>query len=119
MTIEIYRGSHKQWEAIVKLVSDNSVVDITTAKLTFCVKQVKVDPDIVADITKRNTAAGGNDTEIKFKINGSDGGYQVLLIPSDTEDMDNGLYYYTVEMELGGETRIIADGVFEILPHAC
>ena len=118
--IEVYHSMNKKWEATVKKVSDNSVVDISTAELTFCVKKIKIDPDYVAEITRKNTAAKGeSSTEIVFETDGTDGVYQVTLVSANTSDLDFGLYFYSVEMVLSGEPCIIADGVFEILAHAC
>ena len=118
--IEVYHSMSKKWEATVRKVSDSSIVDISLAELTFCVKRIKIDPDHVAEITRENTAAKGEpSTEIVFETDGTDGVYQVILVPANTSDLDFGLYFYSVEMVLSGETRIIADGDFEILAHAC
>lgn len=118
--IQIYRGMYKQWEAIAKKTSDDSIVNISTAELTFSIKSVKEDLDETPIFTRENTAAKGEEsTEIIFTTDGINGKYQVSISPADTINLIRDLYYYSVKMIITtNEPKIIASGVFEILPHA-
>lgn len=79
--------------------SDGSVVDLTGAKIWFTVKNRLADTDADALIQKRNTAAGGGDTEI-LVTDAPNGQAQIFIIPTDTEDVDAAIYSYDIQVIL-------------------
>lgn len=86
---------------------DGSVVDLTGAKIWFTVKDRTSDEDSEAHIMKRNTAAGGSDSEI-LVTNPTGGALEVYLVPADSTDMNPGTYQYDVQVILAnGKTYTI------------
>jgi len=86
---------------------DGSATDLTGAKMWFTVKQRSSDPDANALISKKNTAAGGGDSEIRV-TDAAAGRAEVYIVPDDTENMDPGIYVYDVQVTLAdGKTYTI------------
>jgi len=74
--------------------------DLTDAKVWFTVKTRTSDADDVAIIQKRNTAAGGGDTEIKL-TDAVNGKAEIYVVPADTETgVDPGIYVWDVQVTL-------------------
>lgn len=107
---KIFRGNDLSPKFTYKL---NGVAqDIKTAKLTFvlCVSQY----DTTVLFTRKNTAAGGDDTEISWVGIGDDGEFYVHLIPANTKDLEHGTYWWEIQLILGGETTTIGQNKLEI-----
>jgi hypothetical protein len=86
---------------------DGSAADLTGAKMWFTVKEKASDPDTAALIEKRNTAAGGSDSEIKI-TNPTGGAAEVYIVPDDTDEINPGIYSYDVQVMLAsGKTYTI------------
>jgi hypothetical protein len=62
------------------------------------VKRELGEPDTDALIIKRNTAAGGNDSQIKI-TDGPAGILYIYIKPADTVDLDAGDYWWDVVIE--------------------
>lgn len=87
---------------------DRAPVDLTGCKLWFTVKQRTSDTDANALIMKKNTAAGGGDTQIKVLTPPEDGKAEVYLVPTDTDLINPGVYVYDVQVTLAnGKTYTI------------
>jgi hypothetical protein len=87
---------------------DGSPVDLDDAKIWFTIKQKTSDPDANAILSKRNTAAGGSDDEIKIATPSTNGQAQVYLVPDDTDPINPGVYSYDVQVVLGnGKTYTV------------
>lgn len=87
---------------------DRTPVDLDDCKLWFTVKQRTSDPDANALIMKKNTAAGGVDTQIKVLTPTTDGKAEVYLVPEDTDNINPGVYVYDVQVTLAnGKTYTI------------
>ena len=77
------------------------------SKIWFTVKDRTSDEDSQAHIMKRNTAAGGSDSEI-LVTNPTGGAMEVYLVPADSVDMNPGTYQYDVQVILAnGKTYTI------------
>ena len=82
--------------------------NITDAKMWFTIKNRTTDPDSAALIQKKNTAAGGDDSQIHFTdpVNGC---AEIYIVPEDTEDTNPGIYVFDVQVTLAnGKTYTIA-----------
>ena len=77
-------------------------VDLTDSKIWFTVKAKTSDPDSAAKIMKRNTKAGGGDTEIKI-INAAGGLAEVYIVPADSDGLNPGTYIYDVQVTLAND----------------
>ena len=68
---------------------------LTDPEIYFSVKAEEDDADTDAEITKKNTKAGGDDTQAKV-TDGPNGVIEIYIKPADTESMDEGDYLYDV-----------------------
>jgi len=83
-------------------------VDLTGSKVWFTVKTRTSDADDVAIIQKRNTAAGGGDTEIKL-TDAVNGKAEIYIVPADTAtDVDPGIYVWDVQVTLANDKTYTA-----------
>ena len=115
--IEVFQGKNRQWESLVTNIDSGDPEPITDAEITFSVKLDKA--QTTPDILLENTAAKGESSnEIIFTTDGSDGLYKIIMLPSHTSDLDAVQYYYSVEIILASEERIVINGRFSILSHA-
>jgi len=115
--LEMYQDTDDQWEALVTVVATGLPKDISLAAIQFSVKKKK--SQALADILRQNTAAKGEaSTEIVFTTDGTDGKFQITLVPANTSNLSAVRYFYSVELLLAGETRITHDGILTIHPHA-
>lgn len=81
--------------------------DITGAKIWMTVKERTSDTDDQALIRKRNTAAGGSDSQIKI-IDAPGGKAEIYLVPDDSTALNPGTYIYDVQITLAsGKTYTI------------
>lgn len=78
--------------------------DITLDKLIFACKETKT-PSANADILKKNTVNSGSDTEIFVSYDNikKQSLIKVFLVPSDTIDLTNVRYYYSLKNETTNE----------------
>lgn len=108
--VTMYLRDDRTLSVAVNYESTGDPVDLTGSKLWFTVKTKTTDADTEALIMKRNTLAGGGDTE--FKILDATGGLaEVYLVPADTEEMDPGIYTYDIQTILAnGKTYTIVRG---------
>lgn len=94
------------------------VIDITNAEITFIMKAVQG----TQTIEKRNTAAGGDDTEIKH-IDNTTGVYAVYITRADTVNLAQDWYRFSSLVTVNGsdyvktgmiyleDSNITADGI--------
>lgn len=88
--------------AITANYEDGSAADLTDAKMWFTVKERASDPDANALIEKKNSAAGGSDSEIKI-TNPTGGAAEVYLVPDDSDSINPGIYSYDVQITLAND----------------
>lgn len=89
---------------------NNDPVDLTNAKLTFTLKEKMSDPDDQAIFQKKNTEAGGDDTEIKV-LDPVGGSAEIYIVPDDTDDVNPGNYMWDVQVTLAnGKTYTVLRG---------
>lgn len=74
-------------------------VDLTGAKLWFTVKESTRDPDSSSIMLKRNTEAGGDDTQIKV-TDAATGTFDIYITPADFEGVEAGSYVYDIQVKL-------------------
>lgn len=86
-------------------IQNESIGDITGSFLWMAVKKNIEDSDIEAVILKRNTEAGGSDSEAKV-IDGEDRIVEFYIVPSDTEDLDPGEYFADAVIKLPGGRKL-------------
>lgn len=77
--------------------SAGTPMDLTGASVWFTVKRDIDDEDADAKVWKRNTVAGGGDSEIDV-TDETGGVLDVYIVPADTEDLD-GAYWYDLVVE--------------------
>ena len=90
--------------------ADDAPINLTGASLWFTVKEKTSDPDASAIFQKKNTAAGGGDTEIKVTdaVNGS---AEIYIVPDDTNEVNPGIYVWDVQVKLAsGKTYTVLRG---------
>ena len=73
-------------------IQNEDVGDITGSSLWMSVKEQMGDEDSESVIIKRNTEAGGSDSEAKV-IDGENRIVEFYIVPSDTEDLSPGEYF--------------------------
>lgn len=73
-------------------------VDLTGAKVWMTVKQRTGDPDSAAIFMRRNTAAGGDDSEIRVITPATNGQVEVYIVPSNTRGVGAGTYQYDIQV---------------------
>jgi len=98
----------------VSTSSGNVPYDLTGASVWFHVKNSQDDADTDALIQKRNTAAGGGDTEV-LVTDATGGVLEVYILPTDTEEM-SGEYVYdlVVENSSGKISQAIEPSTFKV-----
>lgn len=100
--ITITRGEHMTI-ALPAVVDDQKVaIDLTGAKVWFTVKN-RVE-DTSPAISKRNTLAGGADTEVLI-VTPLEGLVEIYLIPTDTTNLTATTYIADVWVELASGKR--------------
>ena len=83
--------------------------DLTGAKIWFSVKRDLDDEDADALIVKKSANNGGDDTEAKV-YDGENGIIEVYIVPDDTEEIDEGDYWFDVVIETSSGRRLEAVG---------
>lgn len=96
--------------------ANDALVDITGSSVWFTVKELYADTDSAAKITKKNTAAGGGDSQIAL-TDPTNGEGEIYLIPSDTTSLDaNEEYIYDLQVKLpSGKTYTAKNSTMTLL----
>lgn len=89
--------------------SNNVPYDLTSAKIWFTVKSEKDDADASALIVKKSANNGGSDAQAKV-TNATGGILEVYIDRGDTDDLDQGDYWYDVVIENQSGKRLQAIG---------
>ncbi len=105
-SITITRGESKTLRVTV-YDRNKAVVDLTGSKVWFTVKERL--EDVVSIISKRNLAAGGDDTQIEIilpQTGANKGRLYIFLLPDDTACLSSDTtYVFDVWIELPGGQR--------------
>jgi len=111
---ELTRGDNRTIPFTVYDAND-AVVDITGSSVWFTVKALYEDADSVAKITKKNTAAGGGDSQIAL-TDPTNGEGEIHIVPSDTASMDaDEEYIYDLQVKLsGGKTYTVKNSTMTL-----
>lgn len=90
---------------------DDAVVPITDAEIIFSVKADFNDESYI--FQRKNSFAGGGDTEIKI-TDGPNGLAEIYLVPDNTKDLAAGTYVYDVWIKLttGQEKTVVQNRLF-------
>lgn len=75
-------------------------IDLSSAEITFSVKKYR--EDSVYSFQRQNAAAGGDATEIDLVTDGTDGQFDVFIIPTNTSTLDDGEYFYDAMYDISG-----------------
>lgn len=108
--IVMYIGNSEPLELEVT-DEDDIAVPIIGAEIIFSVKEDFTDEEYI--FQRKNSFAGGDDTEIKI-TDGGNGLAEIYLIPDNTKDMLAGTYVYDVWVKLtsGKEKTVIVNRLF-------
>jgi len=102
--IELFRGDDHTVEFTVTNAA-GIPIDLTASPIAFSVK--KNPQKDTALILKRNSLAGGSDSEI-LVIDPVAGRFNVILVPTDTENLDGEiLYIYDAQITFSGKKLTI------------
>lgn len=80
------------------------VFDLSTYKITFSAIKDKYGSSPA--FTRKNAAAGGGDTEIKFVTDGTDGKFYVYITATNTTTLDAGAYMWQIDIQSGANDPI-------------
>lgn len=114
MTIDnkiiMYLGNSETFELEVT-DGDDVAVPITDAEIIFSVKEDFTDEGYI--FQRKNSFAGGSDTEIKI-TDGGNGIAEIYLVPDNTKDLIAGTYVYDVWVKLtsGIEKTVVQNRLF-------
>jgi len=112
--ITMYRGDNRTERVTVK-DGDGVALPITGAKVWFTVKEDLDDADSAAVFQRKNTAAGGSDTEILI-TDGVNGVVEIYIVPANTSSLENGKFEFDVQVQLAtGKTHTVTRGDFILL----
>ena len=108
INLNMFKGNNADWKCTV-INADDNVVDITSATVTFRVKD-----SLEGNVLFSRTSTGGSD-EIE-KTDATNGEFVIKVIPANTENLDtNNMYYYDLEIDLDGiGVKTVAYGVFTL-----
>ncbi len=108
--IVMYLGNNETFELEVT-DDDDIVVPIIGAEIIFIVKNDFTDEGYI--FQRKNSLAGGDDTEIKI-TDGGNGLVEIYLVPDNTKHLYAGLYVYDVWVKLtsGIEKTVIQNRLF-------
>ena len=94
--IVMYIGNNETFELEVT-DEDDIAVPIIGAEIIFSVKDDFIDEGYI--FQRKNSFAGGDDTEIKI-TDGGNGLAEIYLVPDNTKDLMAGTYVYDVWVKL-------------------
>ena len=87
--------------------------DISLAALTFVL--FANETTTTATFTKKNVAAGGADAQISWVTDGTNGEYQVHILPADTVSLSlTTTYHWEIKMTLAGKDTTPGDGTLTL-----
>jgi hypothetical protein len=102
----IYRGDSREY-TLNFTNSDGDKIDITGWKVFFTMKQYYSDNDDKAVIKK----------DIETHYDPTNGQTKIILLPSDTENLIRGTYYYDVQVKRAEQNIItVLSGTIEVRP---
>ena len=107
----IFKGNDLSPEFRYKL--DGVYPDISAAELTFVLTVSEYDNTELFRL--ENTAAGGDDDEISWVDDGTDAKFYVHIVSANTASLDEGTYWWEIEMILDGKKTTIGQNKLEIL----
>lgn len=113
--MDIYRGDHRTLELTVR--DANGAANLGGTSIWFTLKRDINDPDSKAVITKKNTAAGGGDAQIKI-TDAPNGKAEIYIVPDDTNNLNPPAYplHFDVQVKtVGGEVYTVLKGTMNIL----
>jgi len=108
--IVMFLGNSEEFE--LEVTDDNDdPVPITDAEIIFSVKADFDDENYI--FQRKNSFAGGGDTEIKI-TDGANGEAEIYLVPDNTKDLSAGTYVYDVWVKLttGQERTVVQNRLF-------
>jgi len=108
--ITMYIGNSETFELEVT-DEDDIAVPIIGAEIIFSVKDDFTDEEYI--FQRKNSFAGGDDTEIKI-TDGGNGLAEIYLVPDNTKDLMAGTYVYDVWVKLtsGKEKTVVQNRLF-------
>ena len=108
--IVIYIGNSEEFDLEVT-DEDDVAVPIVDAEIIFSVKEDFTDEGYI--FQRKNSFAGGDDTEIKI-TDGGNGIAEIYLVPDNTKDLMAGTYVYDVWVKLtsGLEKTVVQNRLF-------
>lgn len=121
--LNVPKGSSKTFELTVK-DGDGVRVDITGAKLWFCVREK---PGCPVLIEKKNDLAGGSIAEIEV-TDAVNGEARIYLSPSDTDkapatpellEIRQYLYDIWIELASGKRYQVVAPSILQLTKRIC
>jgi len=108
----IYKGNNLDPKFTYKL--NGTAQDISTAKLYFTLSDDEYGTTVL--FTLKNTAAGGDDTQISWVTDGKDGAFYVHLLPTHTENLlENKKYLWEIKMIIDVKVTTLGQNLLNIL----
>lgn len=104
--IRMFKGDNRTLEVTLAWPNGDPV-DLTDAEIRFTVKEKTSISQANASIKKANQKAGGDNSQIKV-ITPTGGRLDIYLVPSDTEGMHPGTYYWDIELTLADGKKVTA-----------
>ena len=102
----IYRGDSREY-TLNFTDKNGKLIDITAWKVFFTLKQYYSDNDDKAVIKK----------DIETHYDPTNGQTKIILLPSDTEDLIRGTYYYDIQVKRAEQNIItVLSGTIEVRP---
>lgn len=108
---QIFKGNDLSPIFTYKL--NGSAEDISGAALTFVLTVSEYDTTVIFE--RKNLAAGGENTQISWVSDGSDGKFYVHLVSANTSSLGEGTYWWEIQMVLVGKKTTIGQNKLEIL----
>lgn len=108
----IKRGNDLDPEFTYKL--NNVAQDISTGELTFVLKEDEYATTEIFRLENQNAGAV-DDTEISWVTDGTNGKFYVHLASALTASLDEGDYWWEIELILGGKKTTIGQNKLTIL----
>ena len=90
---------------------DDVAIPLASTKIWFTIRKNYTDEDFI--VQKKNSLAGGDDTEIKI-TDGSGGVCEIYLVPDDTKGLLADFYVYDVQISNAsyGIKTVISNRIF-------
>lgn len=104
--VRMFKGDNRTLEVTLSWPNGDPV-DLTDAEIRFTVKEKTSISQANASIKKANQKAGGSDEQIKV-ITPTGGRLDIYLVPTDTENMNPGTYYWDIELILADGKKVTA-----------